>query len=155
MKLTKQALSLLKVVLTTTGEKELNLEGQEVTSSRRLNGEESAQRRHFLKVADPILEELGKSQTDFLESAKEAYKKENPQKKGVENPAYEQGMFFALNKDKKMLEDMSKLSKEEVEISPNDKVTAVVKKYFEEYGEKNGWTSGDDDLVEEVSGILK
>ena len=45
--LSYSAIKLAKHVCTYTGEKEINEKGQEVLSSRRLNGEESAQRSHL------------------------------------------------------------------------------------------------------------
>ena len=154
LNVSKQALSLLKVVLTTTGEKELNAEGNEVSSPLRLSGEESSQRRHFLKAVDPILTELGETQNKLFEDVKEAYRKSSPQGEMKEGD-YNIQMIKALNQDDKFTEDIAALTSEKVEVKVSSNVIAVVKKYFEAYGDKNGWTVGDDGLVEEVIAALK
>jgi hypothetical protein len=64
MKLSLGAIALLKHVVSYTGQTEVNAEGKEIQSLRRLNGEESAQRRHYFKIAEevgaPVQTELSK-----------------------------------------------------------------------------------------------
>jgi len=168
-KLSNGAWVLLRHVMTTTGEKEINESGQEIFSPRRLNGEEASQRRHFVKAMEmPFtkFQEDGKAIIDkFREQADEFRKlleKKNPKKKDEEKKVYDFRIDQLLNNNKevqKLSEEANdstmELSKIEVELKLTDKTLAVLKKYFDEFGEKSGFILGDDDKVEEIVNVLK
>lgn len=152
MKLTQGACYLLKYIITTTGEKEIASNGQEVNSPLRLNDEETAQRRHFLKKADPLLEAKRTNIQGLIDKAKEEWKKKNPQG-DKDAKVYDAEMNIAINTPE-LMEKVNAISDETIEIELTDKTIAVLKKYFKEFGDNNGWTTGDDKSVVEIKGVL-
>ena len=146
--------SLLKYVLTSTGEKEINPNGQEVDTQRRLNGEESAQRRFFLKVVNPLIEENKKEAIKLIDDFKEEWKKENAKKEEETDKEYESRMNIAISNNKELNEKVSEVLKTKIEVEVTDKTVEVVKKYYKEFGDKNGWLSGDDGAIEEIEAEL-
>ena len=141
MKISKNAHLLLKHTLTLTGEKEIAPDGKEVDASRRLNGEESSQRRFYFKA----IEEIDTPQTLFKEM-KEKWEKKNPKE-----PQQVQDVKFNQHFQKtKGIEEIEKKMEEEFEAKITDKTLAVVKKYFKEFEDKVGWTVADDKIVEKI-----
>jgi len=147
------ALDTLKIIITTSGDTEVK-EGQDIASPLRLNAIESSQRRHFLKATDDILEKRSDTRTDLVEKAKETFKKENKQKKDEPDPVYDKKMINSLNTNKELLDELQKLGDEVKEIELSDKTIEVLKKYFISYGDKAGFSTGDDEVVIEVVDIL-
>lgn len=123
-KLNLYCLNLLKFTLNTTGEYE-SKDNKEEPTARRLNGEESAQRRFFNEKASKIEEEVNKSRNALIEEVPEDKR---------------QGNMELLDKIKVVLD-------EEHEIELSDKTWEVVKKYFEEFDSKIGWVAADDEIV--------
>ena len=167
--LSQQAAGLIKYTLVYTGEKEINARGQEVDAQRRLNGEDSAQRRFFITKVDPIIEEkqtrinnITTEAKKVLETAKEDWKKANVKIDKEEDKAYETRMNIALTADKELNEkikafneSISLINKETVEVELTDKTIAVVKKYVKEFGDKAGWLTADEEFVQEINEALK
>jgi hypothetical protein len=154
MKLSLLALNTLKHVLTTTGEREMGQDGKEQLAARRLNGEEAAQRRHFMSKVTPLLEEAGVRQNEIEKSYKEKTEKENKQKKDEKDNEYQARIAGIMGQNKEFQEAILEIVKEEKEIELTDKTEAVVKKYFEDYGATVGWGVGDDEIVEEITNVL-
>ena len=152
VKLSQGAHYLLKHTITTTGEKEVAPNGQEVNSPLRLNGEETAQRRHYLKLIDPLLEAKKVAIQGLIDTAKEEWKKTNEQG-DKDAKAYEAEMNKAINTPE-LMEELNVISDEDIEVELTDKTVEVLKKYFVEFGDKNGWTAGDDKAVEEIEEVL-
>jgi len=164
LNLSQSAYTLLKVCLSITGEKELNQKGEEVMSPRRLNGEESAQRRHYFKAIDSKLEEnnkkaleAGDKHNEKLKKLQEDYKKKNPQNKKESTEDYDKRINSLLNNDKTLMASFAaamavqqQVNKEKFEIDITDKTVEVIKKYYKEYSDQVGWGSGDDEVVEEI-----
>lgn len=151
--LTQNAYYLLKHVITTTGEKEVAPNGQEVNSPLRLNGEETAQRRHYLKKIDPLLEAKRTAIQGLIDKTKEEWKKKNPQG-DKDAKIYGAEADRAINIPE-LMEKLNAISDETIEIELTDKTIEVLKKYFKEFGDKNGWTTGDDKSVVEIEEVLK
>ena len=164
MKVSIQSLNLLKHFLLFTGQKEVGDKGNEVPSARRLKNEESCQRRFFTKAIQPILDENIKAITvevekhnKKLEKAKEEIKKKNKDIK-------EEDLNLKLNTDKELLKSVKELNdfslvldKKKYEFEDfkfTDKTKAIIKKYFLEYGEKNGFTGGDDEAIAELNNLF-
>lgn len=168
LNLSLKAHAMLKYVLSFTGEKEIDQKGQEVFSPRRLSGEESAQRRHYLKKINAVLDETQekineetKDMTEKINKGLEKIKKDNPQHKGEEDSKYDMRIAGILNADVKLIDVnkarndiIEKYNDEKHEIELTDKTKEVAKKYFDDYGEKIGWASGDDSIVEEIESAL-
>jgi len=155
LKLSYKAIALLKFILTFTGEKELNERGQEVNSPRRLVGEEPSQRRHFIKNTNEFMEGQDKKREVLLDKAKESWKKKNKKNKDEAEPVYTKRMENELNRDEKLIADITKLNEEISDLNLTEKTFEVVKKYYEEFSTKIGFTVGDDDTVEEIINALK
>ena len=148
IKLSQGAYYLLKHVITTTGDKEIAPNGQEVNSPLRLNGEESAQRRHYLKLIDPLLEAKKVAVQGLIDKAKEEWKKDNEQG-DKDAKVYDAEMNKAINTPE-LMKELNAISDEDIEVELTDKTIGVLKRYFVEFGDKNGWTTGDDKAVEEI-----
>ncbi len=155
MTLGQNALGLIKYILINTGEKEINAQGQEVDAQRRLNGEESSQRRHYLNAVNPLLDEKREKLNKLLETTKEAWKTANPKTEKEEEKAYEVRMSQALVKDKAFNDAVVAITQEPIEITLTNKTVAVIKKYVSEFGAKVGWLAGDDLVVEEINEAIK
>ncbi len=151
--LSQNAMGLIKYILINTGEKEVNAQGQEIDAQRRLNDEESAQRRHYLKIVNPFLIERIEKINALLEKAKEAWKTANV-KIEKEEAVYEARMNQSLNADKALNDAAIAINAEKKEVELTAKTIAVIKKYFTEFGKKNGWLAGDDEFVEEIVKII-
>jgi len=152
MKVSQGACYLLKHVITTTGDTEVAPNGQEVNSPLRLNGEETAQRRHFLKAIDPLLEAKKTIIQGMVNKAKEDWKEANPQG-DKDAKVYEAEMNQAINTPE-LMKELNAVSDEILEVELTDNTVEVLKKYFGEFGDKNGWTAGDDKSVEEIEKVF-
>lgn len=161
MNLSTSAILLVRHVLTYTGEMEVGQQGNEVLAVRRLNAEESAQRRHFFKNTEEVAGEynnkMSQSHTDFKQfknEFKEKLKTENPI--GVDEKAdlYEKKIENLTNSSKEITEKLKSVNtpiedllkvKNAVELT--DKTKSVIKKYFSDFT----FTTSDDEVVEEIS----
>lgn len=103
---------------------------------------------------------------ELPETATEEEKKEHTKTKKalqkVINENFEAKQTRFLNDDeeikekvKKANEDMTEVMAEEHEVDLTDKTMKVVKKYFTEYGEANGWAPADDEAVSSLGEKLK
>lgn len=168
MELSTSAILLIKHTINYTGESETDQRGQEVPSARRLNGEESAQRRHFAKNTESAVnkyyktvENERKGYDTFRNEIKEKLKIENPKGEGERDADYEgkiEGMANAnedIQKKAKELQDnvMAALKEKHI-IELTEKTLAVVKKYYKEFGDKTGYPTGDDENVDEINDVL-
>src|SRR3990167_4589555 len=102
--LSQGGFNILRYTLTVTGEKEVNSQGVDVDSQRRLNGEDSAQRRFFLKIVNPLLEEKRGEAQKLLDDYKEAWKKENLKKEEEADKEYETRLNVVIMGDKELNE---------------------------------------------------
>ena len=152
--LSQGGFNILRYTLTVTGEKEVNSQGVEVDSQRRLNGEDSAQRRFFLKIVNPLLEEKRGEAQKLLDDYKEAWKKENLKKEEEADKEYETRLNVVIMGDKELNEKIGEILKTKMEVDLTNKTFDVVKKYYNEFGDKNGWLVGDDEIVEEINAEL-
>ena len=151
MELSLRAVNLLKYVLSSTGEKQVNEKGAEVDVPRRLNGEESAQRRFFFgavkefvdKSAEEVNAEIVKY-NEFLDKKRadlgEAEKKDEVLQK---NEELKEAM-------KELQEFIAEVNMRKVSFELKDKTVKSLKKYFVEYGGEVGFMAGDDEIVEEI-----
>jgi hypothetical protein len=169
LQLSLNACVLLKETLAFTGEKEINAEGKEVPSARRLSGEEAAQRRHFIKAFSTDHENLlkefkekNKTHIELVNKKKDELKKETPKTKGEKEEDYDKRLTSILNNDKELIDSFEKMTaylrdesikKREYELT--DKTVEVVKKYYKDYSEKYGFETAQDEVVEEIDLILK
>lgn len=168
MQLPYSAVLLLKHVLTYTGEKIVDGNGNEALDSRRLNPEESSQRRHFMAAIEEKIKENQEKLNEKveahkakLEEKKLKYQEKNPQSKDELYENFEKRMFAALDKDAELIalvKEIRELDKqigdEPIELSLTEKTVAVVKKYFNQYGEKIGYPEADDKNVELINKAL-
>ena len=63
-------------------------------------------------------------------------------------------MNIAISNNKELNEKVSEVLKTKIEVEVTDKTVEVVKKYYKEFGDKNGWLSGDDGAIEEIEAEL-
>lgn len=169
LKLSIGAILLLKHVLAYTGEKELNIENKEVQSPRKLNGEESSQRRHFYnatdiasKSYDDLVDAKRKEIKDKQDELVAKMKTENKQNDSETDANYLNrinSLVFAtpefsdvMKNAQKELEDAKK---NQFDIELTDKTVAVVKKYFVEFGDKEGFSPADDEVADEIVQVLE
>lgn len=182
IKLNYSEISLLRHILTTTGETELQPNGQEGLSPRKLNGEESSQRRWYTKatkeITEPIeakVKEIQETHNALVETTREQYKKDNPKKESAEGAPEitpeqkkldkelekaKEDLYVSKDKDvkdslKKAAADVEELYKEKHDVELTAKTLTFVKKYYSEWGEKVGWSIGDDEAVEQLEEVLQ
>lgn len=163
MQLNYSEIKLLTHVLTTTGETEMGQDGKETLSPRRLNGEESAQRRHFVKAVKDIVENTEKTVRELSDAHNAVVKevreeKEKSEKKGKKDEKVD----MLVAQDERVKESFMKVTKEVNELSEKKheveltaKTTDVIKKYFKEFGDKVGFAVGDDGIVESLTTLLQ
>lgn len=170
MKLTLGAITTLKHALINTGEKEVDEKGRERWTARALkNNDEICQRRFFLKNSEEAIQQFSQDR-DVLEverkqkikEKEEEYKKENPKKKTETEEEHKERIMNLVIQDKEFVEfakenskKMANLENVESEIVIEGKTKEVCKKYLDEYTEKVGWTSGNDEAVAELAEKLK
>ena len=169
MQLSFGAVRLLKYILSYTGEKELSAEGKDILSTRRLNSEESAQRRHFFKNVKELedkneaeLNEIVKVHNEKVEAKRVELKFDHPILEGESDEVYTKRIDILLNSDPKLVESLKtireqseKIIQDKLEVVVEPSTLEVIKKYFKEFGEKTGFSSGDDEVVEELIEVLK
>ena len=159
MKLNYNQISTIKHILGTTGEMETNAEGKEVPSPRRLNGEESSQRRHFNKNVEGIVKDINDKIKGLSDAHSEIVKEVRDKitkKTKKADPADTE-----VIKDDKVQESFTKtnseiqeLIDEKHEIELTEKTVALIKKIFKLFGDAPGWAAGDDQIVEEITEVL-
>jgi len=161
LKLNPNEIGLLRKCLTNDGRKEVtkNDKGEEVEvdSLRRLNGEESAQRRFFFKACDASLEgfqkELSETQGNFIKVRNEKLaelKAKKGNEKKEEKDLYPELDILLKDEIATANAKIQELTLKKLDIDINDKTKAVVKKYFEDYGNVAGWEAREDAIVTEV-----
>jgi len=148
MKLTLNAILLLRYVVTYTGEKEIK-DKEEVDSPRRLNIDESCQRRHFFNNTEKIYDDFKKAENEAREELQKTVnevkeKSENKNQNFSKNPEI-------VEKQNQLLDNLDKLRKVEHEFELTEKTKDFLVKYFKEYGDKVGYAAADDLIVEEIS----
>lgn len=163
--LTKNACNLIKFTLSYNGEKEINVQGKEADSARRLNAIESAQRRHFMKIVNPVIEEMQKQLQEKLEEINKIRKeaKEATDKAGDKSDKTEKKEKkhekVAEKEIKAKTEELNEwyrgALKEEIEVEISFEAWKIAKKYFNEFGDKHGFQDGDDEAVEEIGDKLQ
>lgn len=165
MELSYGAINLLRVVVTTDGTRQMNSEGKEELSPLRLNGEESAQRRFFMKESQKIIDEvqppIQKMVTDYnamLEAKKDVYKKDFPIAESEAQKDYDVRMAIALSQDEELVNAVTAVKAEDViiretkhSIDITQKTQDFLKKYFILFGDVSGYVMADDSLVEELN----
>jgi len=170
MELTIKAIGLLSTGLQYDGTKEFNPKTKkEEFSSRRLNGEESSQRRHFSKAVESALKEyqekwkeIADKHNGLVKEKTEELKKENPREKEEEKEVYDKRIDIIVAQIKEISDSLREVQgsfneldavKHTFEITEETK--KVCKKYFEEWGDKVGFEPKDDDVLEELEEALK
>src|SRR3990167_2680608 len=181
MKLSYSEIALLRHIFTTTGDTEIQANGQEGLSPRRLNGEESSQRRHYTKATKESAElietkvkEIQETHNALVESTREQYKKDNKkevvegakeltaEEKKAEKEAekLKEDLYVSKYQDikdslKKAVADVEELYTEKHDVELAAKTLMFLKKYFKLWGENPGWIMWDDETVESLYEILK
>ncbi len=154
VELSPNAYGLLRHALMFSGDKEINNQGKEVDSQLRLNGEESAQRRHYLKLVNPLTEGVAKDTNEILENARKEYRENHKENDKEPKGVYEANMNRILLADKELGELLVTVHNKKFAVELTDKTVGVLEKYFKQYGDKNGWLTGDDASVEEIELVL-
>lgn len=168
MKLTASSINLLKFVVSMDGKKEVNADGKEVDSPRRLNGEESCSRRMFMKEAlrieedlKPEVQKIVDGYNSFLDERRSALKEANPKQEGEEDEAYNKRIGALLEADADIIAKFNdvKVKNEELTsrvhvIEVSEKVKEFLKKYYLLFGEEVGYVQGDDAATEELNGVF-
>ncbi len=168
METSYQAMRLLKVCVATTGEKEVNEKGEEIVSQRRLNGEEASQRRFFYKAVDQIekdtnvaLQALGEPYNEHLNAKRAELQAAAPQAEGEKQEDFNKRIDAQLLADKGLTEErqavmkgIQAINEAMVKFEIKDKTKDFLKKYFIEFGDKCGYSEGDDVMVEELNSVF-
>lgn len=165
IKLNYGAAKLLKHTLSFTGQKEVNEQGMEVPSRRRLSNEESCQRRFFTKAIEPMIQEIEDLKKEYEEKFRKKYnekiaaeRKKREEKKGKSKeirPIPQQVLHTAVMEDEELLaiqeevnEKLKPMLEKEHKLDITDKTKQFCKKYFDLFGEEVGYSEGDDESVE-------
>ncbi len=168
MKLSTNAILLLKYTLSYSGQIEVGQNGQDVLSPRKLNGEESSQRRHFFKSVeevttnyDKMLREEQNKVMYVQNKLKEDLKKEFTKLETEKDEEYEERINKKIVENKELIERVEEINKiikdkqeEEQEFDITPKTLEVVKKYFVKYGDQCGFMPNDDKSVEEIERVI-
>lgn len=169
MQLNFNQISLVRFLLSATGEKQMDRENQEVDVPLKLNNEESIQRRFFFKNTQEIVDKVNQeinllttAHNQEVEELRTKLKEKNPKKEGLEDTEYNEQINVLVNSDtelrKKMLEVQNKVTtklEKSNEIKVESKTKKVIKKYFEKYGNDVGFSVADDKVIEELQTILE
>jgi hypothetical protein len=153
MKLSLFCLNLLKAVLATTGEFEDRGEGEKPVP-RKLNGEESAQRRHFNVVHAEISKLVDDERKAIVDPVEAKWKEENKKEEVENDNSYQRRCNIFLNQNPELIAQVNEINSQERDVDLTKKTWDVVKKYFVEYGDKVGWQVNDDALVEDITNKL-
>ena len=113
-----------------------------------MNGEDSSQRRFYFKALTPLLEEKKKNNKELIEKEREELKKINIKADVETEETYTKRIDILLNSNSALIAKLQEKSFFEVELT--DKTITVLQKYVNEFEKKNGWTMGDDALIEEI-----
>jgi hypothetical protein len=165
MDLSLSSITLLKFVVSYDGKKEVNADGKEVDSPRRLNGEESAQRRFFFREVarveeetKPALQAIVDGYNKFLEEKKTGYKADNPRAEDETDAAWDKRILSLLEKDQDIKArfelvkvESSALNKKIFTLNLTQKTVDFLKKYFKLFGDEVGFLPGDDEAVQELN----
>jgi len=170
MELTVKAIGLLSTGLQYDGTKEFNPKTKkEEFASRRLNGEESSQRRHFSKAVESALteyqekwKEIADKHNGLVKEKTEELKKENPKEEKEEGEVYKKRIDIMVAQVKEVSDSLREAQEgfNELDVIKNifeitKETKNVCKKYFEEWGDKVGFEPKDDDVLEELEEALK
>jgi hypothetical protein len=156
MQLNKMGMLLLKHIMSYSGEKEVNDKGIEVASLRRLDtNEKSCQRGILMKKLNAEIEKVAELEKKLVEKMKTWWKENNPKNTDEKDNDYEARMINALNIDESFLKEAKEISETKYEIEVDDKVKKLVKECFDDFGKKGGWAVGDDEMVAELTELLK
>ena len=168
MQLSTRGISLARYVLSFTDEKVVGPGGQEMNATRRLNGEDSSQRRHFFKNTEEFLrdadEQIKSAQKEYnarLAEIKSPIQAQNPKAKDESTEDYNDRIVSITKLDKALAEELSRIWTEMnekidearqamCEVETTEKVEALLKKCFLEYGDKAVFSSGEDAGAEEI-----
>lgn len=169
MKLSYNAIQVLKNIILFTGEKEVNAQGNDVLVTRRLNVDESSQRRFFLeeiksteKEVNSKVQPLVQAHNQLISDKQKEVKEKNPigEKESVE--VYEKRINVMLNGDIDLVQSAQSVNAEiqnqsnvVFDVNVTDKTSKVLKKYFVEYGVNYGFHPSEDKIVEEITNELK
>lgn len=168
MTLSLSAIRIIKYILSYTGEKEIDHQGNDMLSFRRLGNEESSQRRNFFNSIKDCENETSEELNKILKSHNEKVnikKKELAEKfplLDTEKEAdFERRINNLLNQDEELVESFvssrkksEELNKKIFEIKIDEKTNEMIAKYFKEYGDKVGFCHEDDDVVDELNEIF-
>jgi len=169
MELSFGAIKLIKHFLAYTGEKELDEQGKEKLSLRRLNNEESSQRFRFSKnvkgfeqESEDKLNEIIKNHNESVNSEKSNFKNEFPIQEGETEEQYNKRIDSILASNSTLIDSFISVQKQsqeivekKLDITIEPKNLELIKKYFIEYSQKVGFPSVDDEVVEELTEVLK
>ncbi len=139
MELSYHAISLLRHVVSFTGEKENDKEGKEVECRRRLNVDESVLRQSFFLETNEKVTKVEKDVSDLVKTHNSAIAKKELSE--------EQKEQVIAEFNKKYTDIVNQL----FPLSLSDKAKAFLKKYFDKYGEDAGFIDGDGNSVKEIS----
>jgi hypothetical protein len=165
MDLSLSSITLLKFVASYDGKKEVNADGKEVDSPRRLNNEESAQRRFFLREVarveeetKPALQAIVDGYNKFLEEKKTGYKTDNPRAEKETDEEWNKRILSLLENDQEVKDrfelvkvESLALNKKIFSLNLTQKTVDFLKKYFQIFGDEVGFLPGDDEAVQELN----
>lgn len=168
MNISVNSANLLKFVVSYTGQKELNPEGQEVLSLRRLNGDESSQRRFFVKALEELLKpsqtqitEMKTKFDEFIQERRTAVQEAAPKAEDESDDAFNTRVALALNQDAALKAEVLiyrasqvAVGVQKIEVAVAEKTKDFLKKYFVLYGNEVGYFSDDDESVDELNGVF-
>jgi len=142
------AVSLLRHVLTLTGETEVNADGQTMPSRRRLNVRESRERSAFLSSTKEF-------HNNISTEIRAAWQAHQELVQGRRDEISDEKLLLA---DKQVLESYAAYQ-DKIDIAAEQTTDVVLsgsifKKYFELYGEEVGFEMRDDHVVQELHAVL-
>ena len=139
MELSYHAISLLRHVVSFTGEKENNKEGEETECRRRLNVDESVLRQMFFSETNEKVKQVEKGVADLVKTHNASIAKQELTEEQKEQ------IVADFN------EKYTNIITQSFALSLSDKTKVFLKKYFDVYGEDVGFIDGDGTSVKEIS----
>lgn len=169
MKMNFHQIMLLRRVVMYTGEKRINIKGQEEDVSRSFSTDLGVHIVSFFNLTKSIVEEINKEKNkknkiykQFISEKKEELKKANPNKESMLKKDYEEYIDSLLELEEDVIEKFEELKEDiivllnkEHEISFSDKIKNVCKKYFKDFDKNDAFKMSEIQTALELKNLLK
>lgn len=143
LNLSSNAIALLKIALTTTGEVTTAADGKEVREPRKLSNAEVSDRRFFSKAVDAFLTESAETAQALLKTHEDK-RQEKIKETGTDN---HDDLRASKRETEKQIDE---IGKKQFEFEVSDKTRDFLKKCYLGYSDLSGFEAHYDDVVAEL-----